>query len=217
MYLLQIFKPMILGEYYQFFIGSVTLDVYETLESGIVHILDPSHGYHRTNIYLATRFPRVATNNQELFSIFPKSVWLAVILANALFIIMIFNSVMIYEKVNNTLVRRELEWSQLLVRLVAGFTEPDNENWFTKFSTGKCLMLLWSVSAFFLISIFTMDLRSKLIVPEMEKPIDTIQDIDFTCQKILFDYGIVNMTYTIYTKDGQAEVWQWANFSWGNL
>ena len=174
---------MTLDNYHQFFIGSVTLDVYQTLESGIVHVLDPSHGYHRTNIYLATRFPRVDIEIQDPLSIFPKSIWLAIIIGNILLIIMIFNAILIYKKVNKSLVRMDLELSQIMVRLWAGFTEPDDEKWFIKFSTGRCLMLLWSLSAFFLTSIFTVDLRSKLIVPEMEKPINTIQDIDFLTKK----------------------------------
>ena len=155
---------------------------------GIVHILDPSQGYHRTNIYLATRFPRVANKNQNPLSIFAIAIWLAIAIANTLIVILVFNAIMIYKKVNIALVRSDLDTWQIMVRLWAGFTEPDDEVWFRKFSTGKFLMLLWSISAFFLMAIFNVDLRAKLIAPEIEKPIDTIQDIDFARQKILLEY-----------------------------
>ena len=157
--------------------------------------MDATHGYHTSTLHLASRYPTKVAESSNPFKIFPKRIWLAIFITSALFCLLITNAVFIYEHLNPGLVKADVGVSRIIVRLLAGFTEPDNIGWFSRhFSTGRYLMALWFAFSFFIINIYCIDLRSKLIVPEMESPINSNDDIDFTTTKIIIDNG----TYTAY-------------------
>ena len=98
-------------------------------------------------------------------------------------------AIYVYQDCNPDIIRPSLGEVQILLRIIAGFTEPDEEKWFKTFSTGRFLFFIWSLTTFFMCSIFTTDLRSVMISPIMEKPIEKIEDItNFGRRKILMHY-----------------------------
>lgn len=46
-------------------------------------------------------------------------------------------------------------------------------------------MSLWFIYSFFMISFYCMDLRADILVPEMEKEINTLHDINFATTNII--------------------------------
>ena len=175
--------------YYEFLIGSVTLDSYHSIETSITYILDCTHGYHKTTVHLASRYPDISDNINNPLSVFPYKVWIATLFSLTLITICTLNIIYVYDGIKPKNIKSNLEVSQIVLRLSAGFTEPDDEAWFKNYSAGKFIMLVYSVASFFIVSLYNVDIRAKIIVPEMEKPIDTMNDIDFRVTKILLDYN----------------------------
>ena len=59
-----------------------------------------------------------------------------------------------------------------------------------KYGIGQCLYLLWMASSFFLTTLITVNLRSFLIMPELESPIeDHYRDIHYESSNIALDFG----------------------------
>ena len=175
--------------HYTFIIGSLTLDVYQTHESGVIYLLDATHGYHKSSLHLATRFPRKAADGSDPFSVFPWKLWAVIFFSLTLIVLTIFNIWLTYSKIiGGGLIKENLDVTQIILRLTFGFTEPDDEGWFKGFSTGRFTMSLWFLSSFFIVSIYCVDLRARIIVPEMETPINDLDDIDFAKMKIILDY-----------------------------
>ena len=67
---------------------------------------------------------------------FPMNIWLAIIASLLLIVVMIIMTIFVYMSVNPEIVRMDLSVSHIIIRLVAGFTEPDDGSWFKTFSTG---------------------------------------------------------------------------------
>ena len=180
--------------------------MFQSQQAGLVYVVEPSHGYHRQSIHLATKFPDILNEVNNPINIFPKAVWLATLMCYFLIILMVNNITIVYSKVNPQMVRKQLAASRIFLRLLTGFTEPDDEGWFKGYSTGanchkycntiwdnstflgRFLMSLWFIFSFFIISFYCMDLRADIMVPEMEKPIETLQDIDFGASNIIIDF-----------------------------
>ena len=94
-----------------------------------------THGYLESSLHLATRYPR-KTNANTIEDIFPRSVWIAIGISLILMTITLLVSIWMYDHLNMGLVREGLEPGQIIIRLCAGFTEPDEEGWFNTYSTG---------------------------------------------------------------------------------
>ncbi len=47
----------------------------------------------------------------------------------------------------------------------------------------------WYLFSFFMVAIFSQDLRALLIIPRMEEPIDKMSQIDFGKTKIALSFG----------------------------
>ncbi len=86
---------------------------------------------------MATRFPRPLSSNSALSAVFPNDVWFAIGFSVGILTIFISIAIQVYETVNPSMVRPNLDISQVLLRLLAGFTEPDDEGYFKTFSTGE--------------------------------------------------------------------------------
>ncbi len=56
-------------------------------------------------------------------------------------------------------------------------------------------MTFWYLFSFFMVAIFSQDLRALLIIPRMEEPIETMSQIDFGETKIALMFG--KCSYTI--------------------
>ncbi|TRY68266.1 hypothetical protein TCAL_16494 [Tigriopus californicus] len=56
------------------------------------------------------------------------------------------------------------------------FVEPDPLPWFPKWSTGRLVVLYWSLFAFLVVNFYTSNLRTNLIAPAYENRIDTTED-----------------------------------------
>ena len=72
-----------------------------------------------------------------ILTLFPKEVWLAIAFGATLMTITILNITCIYSYVCPHLVKPNLEPGQIIIRLLAGITEADDESWFPHFSTGR--------------------------------------------------------------------------------
>ena len=174
--------------YYELMVGSVTLDSYKIIETGISYIMDCTHGYHKTTVHLATSFPGTSKVVNNPISVFPHQVWLAIAFSLNIFCLCTLNMIYIYGKIRPQLLKANLESTHVMLRLYPGCTEPDQFKWFKDFSAGRLVLLVFSFSGLFLIAIYNVDLRSKLIVPGMETSIDSLDDIDFGKTKILLHY-----------------------------
>ena len=131
------------NEYFDILIGAVTFDVYKPWFGGRMFYIDCTHGYHKKTIHLATRYPRIIDLKSNVLNLLPIKVWYAIGASLPSLAIAISVVILVYARISSTLLRDNLIVSQVLMRLFAGATEPDNENWFTKFSTGaKCLIFL---------------------------------------------------------------------------
>ena len=179
--------------HFEFLIGSVTLDSYQIIETGIIYIIDCTHGYHKTSVHLVSRFPQINKDGNNPISIFPYQVWFAVLFTLSLLTFCTLNIIYVYAKFQPQLLRSNLEISQVVIRLILGMTEPDFVSWFkgNRHSSGRIIILVHSIASFFFLSLYNVDLRSKIIVPEMQKSIDSLSDIDFRSTKVLlhFDEG----------------------------
>ena len=124
--------------YFDFLIGSITLDFYQPKASGIILTVDTTQGYHRKTVHLSTRYPRMIESKiRNIFTLFPITVWISICVSLCALTIAIMLAVIIYSNVNSSLVKKNILAYQVSIRLFAGITEPDNENWFSTFSTGN--------------------------------------------------------------------------------
>ena len=135
--------------------------------------MDCTHGYHKQSIHIATRFPRVLESNNNLLKIFSRKDWIGIGISLLLFTTFVTASMEMYKSVQPGNVRQGIDFSNIFIRLVAGFTEPDDEKWFKTFSTGflillltfhyehwkqnlgRFVMILWSFSFMLMIAIFS--------------------------------------------------------------
>ncbi len=102
-----------------------------------MYILDCTHGYDRQSLHLASRYPRQLPSN-DVLSTFSKNVWLAIIASIFMLVATIMLAIYMYTVSDSSLVRSNIELSLIVIRLVAGFTEPDQCSWFKTFSAGQC-------------------------------------------------------------------------------
>ena len=131
-----------LNQYFDILIGAVTFDVYKPWHGGRMFYVDCTHGYHRKTIHMATRYPRTIDFKNNILNLLPVKIWYAIGASWLSLAIAISVVILVYSRISSTLLRDNLFVSQVLIRLFAGATEPDNEKWFTKFSTGIILMLI---------------------------------------------------------------------------
>ncbi len=103
-----------------------------------MYIVECTHGYDRHSIHLATRFPRQLPSN-DLLATFPKNIWMAMMASLLSLIVFIMITIFIYMQINHEMVRMDLDGVQILIRLVAGITEPDDGSWFKTYSTGNSI------------------------------------------------------------------------------
>ena len=123
--------------YFDLYIGSATLDIYQPKASGVILTVDTTQGYHQKSIHLATRYPKIKDTKSNILKLFPENVWLAFGASMTTLTMAILVTIFVYSLISLSLLRANLGISQVLIRLFAGFTEPDNENWFKTFSTGS--------------------------------------------------------------------------------
>ena len=127
--------------------------MFQSQQAGLVYVVEPSHGYHRQSVHLATKFPDILNEVNNPINIFPNTVWLVTLICYFLMIIMVNNIIIVYSKVNRQLVRKQLGASRIFLRLLTGFTEPDDEGWFNEYSTGehcsKYCYIIWHNLRFF--------------------------------------------------------------------
>ncbi len=100
-----------------------------------MNILHCTHGYDRQSLHLATRFPKQLPSN-NILATFPKNVWIASTVTLFLLVATLIISVHLYMNINPKMVRMNLDGPQMVIRLIAGITEPDDGSWFKTFSTG---------------------------------------------------------------------------------
>ena len=101
-----------------------------------MYIMDFTHGYDRLSMHLATRFPKQLPAH-DLLRLFPTNIWMATAICLLFLVVLITSTVSVYMKVNPTMVRMDLDGVQIVIRLVAGITEPDDGSWFKTYSTGN--------------------------------------------------------------------------------
>ena len=125
-------------KYFDILIGSVTLDIYQPKESGFIYTVDASHGYHRKTVHLATKYPEIrpVERNNILF-LFSFNIWIFTLSSVCALSMALMTTIIVYSNISSKLIRNNLSLSQVIMRLFAGITEPDDENWFTTFSTGS--------------------------------------------------------------------------------
>lgn len=68
------------------------------------------------------------------------------------------------------------KWDFLILPYCS-FVEPDPLPWFPNWSTGKMLVLLWSIFALIMVQAYAGNLRANLIAMDYELPIKTHQDV----------------------------------------
>ncbi len=138
--------------YFELLVGAVTMDAYQPVQGrsnqfyfhiiyniylgGVVYVVGCTHGYDRQSLHLASRFPRKLPSH-NLLGIFPRKFWLAIIATVFMLTSMIILALYMHTNANTLLVKSDLDVTQIMIRLVAGFTEPDKARWFKTFSTGK--------------------------------------------------------------------------------
>ncbi len=98
-------------------------------------MLDSSHGYDHVSLHLATRFPKQLPST-NLLATFSSTIWIAIIVTLLSLVIAIKMIILVYLKIDMRLLRHNLNMTQIFIRLVAGFTEPDYGAWFKRNSTG---------------------------------------------------------------------------------
>ena len=123
--------------HFDFLIGSATLDIYNPKEGGLMLQVDSTHGYHRHTIHLATRYPRIIATKSNILTLLPNCVWLAIGVSITALTIAILTTILVYSNISSSLLCEDIDVTRVIIRLFAGITEPDNENWFTVFSTGS--------------------------------------------------------------------------------
>ena len=123
--------------YFDFLIGSVTLDIYQPKMSGIINIVDTTQGYYRKTVHLATRYPRkLDSQTKNILLLFPPKVWMATLMSLYGLSAIIMVAYAIYLNISPALIKANVDPIQVFLRLFAGIAECDNENWFPIFSTG---------------------------------------------------------------------------------
>ncbi len=122
--------------YFDFFIGSTTLDSYQPITGGVMNIMHCSHGYDRQSIHMTTIFPKQLPSN-DLLATFPVNIWMATLVTLFMLVGTITIAINLYVKLDMNLVRTDLDGLHIFLRLVAGITEYDYGHWFKTFSTGN--------------------------------------------------------------------------------
>ncbi len=79
--------------------------------------------------------------------------------------------------------------TDFFLRTIFGISEPEPLPWFSvEWSIGKLLVTLWMFFCFFINNAYTCNLRSHIMRPMTEQPINTIQDLFDRGQKLWISY-----------------------------
>ena len=115
----------------------MTFDSYKTIETGITYILDCTHGYHKTTVHLTAKYPGLSKNVNNPITVLPYKVWIAIFFSLSIFTLYTLSVINVYERIRPQIVKPNLESSQVVLRLMSGLTEPDDEAWFRNYSSGN--------------------------------------------------------------------------------
>ena len=116
----------------------------------------------------------------KIVNAFTWNVWLSFYASSIVFSAVFFIITEVYSHVfEMTLVK--VKWD-LILKPFAGFAEPDVIPWFTGeqpggVRAGKIAMISFSIFSTFFMAFFQSNLRSILISPTFEKPIDSVRDV----------------------------------------
>lgn len=128
-----------------------------------------------------TRAPLKISSFDNLTRVFSPIVWIAIYLCLAALTLMMFITHRIYTQVDlqghGLANSNDVPWTNFVLFAFAKFVEPDPIPWFNRFSTGKMLVLIWSLYTMLIVLFFNSNLRTILIATQYEKPFKTLERI----------------------------------------
>lgn len=124
-----------------------------------------------------TRAPVPIGSYRNIVKVFSMNVWISFMLTLLLFSFLFYLTHSLYEQLDpDLIVPVSTKWDFLIFPFCK-FVEPDPVPWFPAWSTGRALVLLWSVFSLIIVLAYSCNLRANLIAKDYEAPIKTHQDV----------------------------------------
>ncbi len=136
--------------------------------------------YFSVNIIYITRAPLPVTSLENITRQFSATVWIMSLVSISALSLMLYVTYVVYNGGHMKafeLARVEKLRTNFLIFPFAKITEPDPLPWFKKWSTGKLLVLLWSLLSLLLTQFYTSNFRASLVVVTHEDPPTRLEDV----------------------------------------
>jgi hypothetical protein len=168
-------------------------------QAGILNQLN-SH-YDMTNFLwhakaqYITRTPQPVAYFGNVFKPFSFPMWLSVIATVSTLATFLFLANVLYQSEQLRDYRISTPENSAINFFLFSFaklTEPDPLPWFAKtWSTGKMLVLLWSIFSMFVVFFYSSNLRANMMTVEYEPKVETLAQILTRGQKVYMFYSAV--------------------------
>ena len=103
---------------------------------------------------MATRYPRQLQSNSSFLKVFSDDIWTALVVSIVSLSLTILTIYFVYDNYNLRLTVAKLDVSQIMIRCIAGITEPDDGAWFETYTAGGFIMIIWYLANFFFTSFY---------------------------------------------------------------
>ena len=124
-----------------------------------------------------TRVPIPLVNYENVIRPFTSEVWLALFLSLGAFSFYFGLTYRVYTSLDQGLTGQLVTPWDFLIFTFCRFVEPDPLPWFPKWSSGKTMVLAWSIFTMVVLFSYTGNLRANMIRKEYEKPVKVHQDV----------------------------------------
>ena len=132
--------------------------------------------------YIYSRHPVKLSSSQNILRLFQREVWLAILvslLILSLAFLIIFKFYKKFLPNEDLCINNEKDDFEFFLLTFSSITEPDALPFFTsKSNAGKILLGSWVLAILILNLAFTCNLRATLLKPSLEKPINSMQDVE---------------------------------------
>ncbi len=131
-------------------------------------------------LFFIFRAPRKVVSYGNITRPFSIPVWLLTIFTVSVLATMLFASHKVYNNkdiIEYGIMQKVSSQVDLFLYPFVKITEPDPMPWFDKWSTGRFLVFLWSLTAMILVMFYTSNLRAYMVMVDYEPEPRTLKDI----------------------------------------
>ncbi len=148
-----------------------------------------------SSLLYISRSPVPITTYGNVSKPFSPLVWVATLVILLVLSFMLLGTYCLYYRSGHLrkfhLVKKEELPLNFIIFPLVKITEPDPLPWFKTWSSGKFIVMLWSLFSLFLIMFYTSNLRVKMLTVEYEVPIKTLEDILAYSKKVYLFQGFI--------------------------